>query len=73
MESTIPHTCQDSLHLESRFPDKTIDGLRNLGHPVKMLTDWGAVGSEMAIQIDPDSGAIMGAADPRRDGYAVGW
>jgi gamma-glutamyltranspeptidase/glutathione hydrolase len=73
MESTIPHICDDKLHLESRFPNRTIDGLRKLGHPVQVLTDWGAVGSEMAIQVDTGSGVIMGAADPRRDGYAVGW
>jgi len=23
--------------------------------------------------VDPDSGSFMGGADPRRDGYALGW
>jgi len=25
------------------------------------------------IAIDPDTGSLMGGADPRRDGYALGW
>jgi gamma-glutamyltranspeptidase len=25
------------------------------------------------IMVDPESGALMGGADPRRDGYAIGW
>ncbi len=72
-ESTIPHTCVDSLHLEGRFPAATVEGLQRRGHPVKMLGDWEATGSEMMIQVDADNGALFGAADPRRDGYAVGW
>ncbi len=72
-ESTIPHTCVDALHLEGRFPETTVEGLRQRGHPVKVLGDWEATGSEMMIQVDADSGALFGAADPRRDGYAVGW
>jgi hypothetical protein len=27
----------------------------------------------MMIQLDPETGALFGAADPRRDGYAIGW
>ena len=38
-----------------------------------LIGDWEATGSEMMIQIDPETGALFGAADPRRDGYAVGW
>ena len=43
------------------------------GHQLAILEDWGATGSEMMIQVDPASGALCGAADPRRDGYAIGW
>jgi gamma-glutamyltranspeptidase len=38
-----------------------------------MMPDWGAQGSEMMIQVNPETGALQGAADPRRDGYAIGW
>jgi len=27
----------------------------------------------MMIQVDAETGALQGAADPRRDGYAIGW
>ena len=37
-----------------------------------MIGDWEAMGSEMIIQIDPETGALFGAADSR-DGYAIGW
>ncbi len=34
---------------------------------------WEATGNAQAIQIDPETGALFGASDPRRDGYAIGW
>jgi gamma-glutamyltranspeptidase/glutathione hydrolase len=72
-ESTVPHTCNDELLLEGRFPDGVREGLARRGHALVMIGDWAATGSEMMIQIDPESGALFGAADPRRDGYAIGW
>ena len=72
-ESTIPHTCEDELHVEGRFPASVRQGLEQRGHPLNILLEWGAMGSEMMIQVDPETGALMGAADPRRDGYTIGW
>ena len=72
-ESTLPHTCNDELILEGRFSEETRDGLARRGHVLNIIGDWEATGSEMMIQIDPESGALFGAADPRRDGYAIGW
>ena len=72
-ESTIPHTCSDSLELEGRFSEGARGELSNKGHDLGILSDWGGHGSEMMIQIDQTTGALHGAADPRRDGYAVGW
>jgi gamma-glutamyltranspeptidase/glutathione hydrolase len=31
------------------------------------------VGGVQGIMVDPESGVLMGGADPRRDGYAIGW
>jgi gamma-glutamyltranspeptidase/glutathione hydrolase len=31
------------------------------------------VGGGQGILIDPDTGVYSGGADPRRDGYAMGW
>jgi gamma-glutamyltranspeptidase len=72
-ESTLPHTCNDELILEGRFPEETRSGLARRGHVLNIVGDWEATGSEMMIQIDPENGALFGAADPRRDGYAIGW
>jgi gamma-glutamyltranspeptidase/glutathione hydrolase len=72
-ESTLPHTCNDELILERRFSEETQGGLARRGHVLNIIGDWEATGSEMMVQIDPESGALFGAADPRRDGYAIGW
>ncbi len=72
-ESNIPHECENLLYVESRFPAETLDGLRQRGHTLDVMLGWGASGSEMMIQVDEETGTLHGAADPRRDGYAVGW
>ena len=72
-ESTVPHTCVDELLLESRFSAASQEGLRERAQPVRVIGDWEATGSAMLIGHDPETGALLGAADPRRDGYAIGW
>ena len=73
-ESTVPHTAENRLLMEGRFSDAAMRRLRAMGHPVHQLDAWdGVTGREMALYIDPDTGAIHGAADPRYDGYAVGY
>ena len=72
-ESNIPHTCADELLVESRFAPEALEGLQQRGHALNVIGGWAATGSEMMIQVDPATGALHGAADPRRDGYAVGW
>ncbi|MFQ6030313.1 MAG: gamma-glutamyltransferase, partial [Dehalococcoidia bacterium] len=72
-ESNIPHVCKDELLVESRYSPETLEGLRRRGHELNLLGEWEASGSEVMIQVDPDNGALHGAGDPRRDGYAVGW
>ena len=72
-ESTYPHTCEDELWLEGRFASDVRQGLERRGHRLNILDDWGGTGSEMMIQVDAKEGALHGASDPRRDGYAIGW
>ncbi len=72
-ESTVPHRCADELLLEERFPVEVQRGLTARGHPVRLIGPWEAVGSMVMIQVRPETGALFGAVDPRRDGYAVGW
>jgi gamma-glutamyltranspeptidase len=71
-ESTYPHTCADELLLEARFDEEVKEGLSTRVHAVRIIGPWEAAGSAMAIQIAPD-GALFGGADPRRDGYVVGY
>ena len=74
-ESTIPHhTAPDQLLMENRFDPAAVRQLRAMGHPVHELDAWdGVTGREMVLYIDPATGALHGAADPRYDGYAVGY
>jgi gamma-glutamyltranspeptidase/glutathione hydrolase len=72
-ESTVPHTCPDELHLEARFSPAVGEALARRGHTIRWIGPWEGIGSVMLIQRDPATGALFGAADPRRDGYAVGF
>jgi len=57
---------------ESRILESTREDLRKLGHVINVLDDWSwVVGGGQGIARDPESGAWMAGADPRRDGYAL--
>ncbi len=73
MESTIPHVCSNNLQVEDRFPEEMREELARRGHELEMVGDWGGPGSAQAIMVHPESGALIGGSDPRRDGYAVGY
>jgi gamma-glutamyltranspeptidase/glutathione hydrolase len=60
------------IDVEGRVPPETRQALAALGHQVNVIEDWSwVVGGGQGIRRDPDSGALQGGADPRRDGYAV--
>ena len=73
MESTIPHVCSNNLQLEDRFPASVQDSLSRRGHELELVGDWGGPGSAQVIMVHPESGALIGGSDPRRDGYAIGF
>ena len=59
--------------LEGRIAEATADGLRARGHEVQRWGDWEwRAGGVCLARIDPH-GVRWGAADPRRDSYAVAW
>ena len=68
---------EDRLIIEGRYPEATLDALRAKGHELIVEPAWAAWdswwGSAQAIMVEQESGALMGAADPRGDAYAVGW
>ena len=73
-ESNIPHTCKNELLLEGRYSNEICAQLEKLGHRIRVVEPWdGIVGREMIIKVDPDNQVLHGAADPRYDGYTVGW
>jgi gamma-glutamyltranspeptidase/glutathione hydrolase len=68
------HIAGREIAVESRVPASVTDDLSALGHIVTRVPDWSwLVGGMHGIYRDPQSGVLMGGADPRRDGYAVGW
>jgi gamma-glutamyltranspeptidase len=63
-----------ALHLEDRILAAVVDQLRDMGHPVAMAPAWSdQFGHAQAIAIDHQRGVLLGAADPRGDGAAVGY
>ena len=62
----------EELRLERGFPEDVAQGLRDRGHPVTVVAPW-SFGGAALIARDPRTGALLAAADPRRDGYALGW
>lgn len=64
------------LDVESRIPEGARAALAARGHRINVLDEHGGwswvVGGAHGIARDPESGAPIGGADPRRDGYAIG-
>jgi gamma-glutamyltranspeptidase/glutathione hydrolase len=60
--------------IETRYAAETLDGLRRLGHELTPCGAWHDVmGGAQAIRLNQETGALEGAADPRREGYAIGF
>lgn len=61
----------DLIIYESRIPAETIEKLQALGHQVKAYPEWNRImGAVNGVAYVEDG--IEGAADPRRDGLALG-
>ncbi|HEX4836370.1 MAG TPA: gamma-glutamyltransferase [bacterium] len=61
------------LLLEARFPTAVRKALADRGYRIEMLEDWSMrVGGAQGILFRED-GWMVGGADPRRNGYAMGW
>ena len=65
---------RDTLHIEARFPQETINELERRGHRLNRWGDWNELaGHAHGITIDPQSGMRYGGSDPRSDGAAAGY
>ncbi|HEV2358960.1 MAG TPA: gamma-glutamyltransferase [bacterium] len=62
-----------TLLIESRFTPSVRKTLASRGYALEVLEDWSVrVGGAQGIVVRED-GWMMGGADPRRNGYAMGW
>ena len=62
----------EQLRMEAGFDPQVIEDLRMRGHKVSVVDRW-SFGSAKLIVRDGDTGTWMAGADPRREGYAIGW
>ncbi len=65
---------EQDLFMEPRIPDAIRLELVRMGYSVKVLNPFDFYfGGVQGILIDPQTGKLYGAADPRRDGAAIGY
>jgi gamma-glutamyltranspeptidase/glutathione hydrolase len=60
------------MQIEDRIAAAVRDELTRRGHVLELIGSYSVlVGGGQAVMVDPESGARLGGADPRRDGYAL--
>lgn len=66
-----------TFEYESRMPQATLDGLKAKGYPIDPKNMKGEYdlyfGGAQGVSYDSKTGEFVGAADPRRDGAAIGY
>lgn len=74
LDEAIDRLPAETLRIESRVPEATREALAARGYGLELLGPWSMrVGGVQAIVRDAATGWLMGGADPRRNGYAMGW
>ena len=69
----LPGDSERVLYLESRIPNEVAIELTRMGHVVGRLEDFSKfMGHCQAIYINKDQNILIGTADPRSDGIAIG-
>ena len=63
----------ETLKLEARFPDDTIDTLRRLGHDVEVMRPYDEAMGHAGAIVRHGNGCLEAGYDPRSDGAAAGW
>lgn len=62
------------VNAETRIEAEVLEELRSMGHDINESGDWAqGLGSVHVIVVNPETGAMQGGADRRRDGYAIAW
>ena len=67
-------TTGGAVSLEEGLPEETVVGLRELGHPVKVVRGYARAlfGRGQIIRCSAETGVLCGGSDPRADGCAMG-
>jgi gamma-glutamyltranspeptidase / glutathione hydrolase len=74
LDEAIDPLPAETLRIESRVPEATRRALSARGYAMEVMGAWSMrVGGVQAILRDQATGWLMGGADPRRNGYAMGW
>ncbi|MFQ5933888.1 MAG: gamma-glutamyltransferase [Dehalococcoidia bacterium] len=65
----------NGVAVEEEVPISTVEELRRRGHAIIPVGGAGRslFGGGQIIERDPDSGALGGGSEPRKDGVAIGW
>ncbi|MBI4082837.1 MAG: gamma-glutamyltransferase family protein [Candidatus Lambdaproteobacteria bacterium] len=73
--SFYPHAYNKGLlRVEDRVDPKVLETLARRGNTVEPWADYSwRAGGVCGIVYDAGRGVLSGAADPRREGYAIGW
>jgi gamma-glutamyltranspeptidase/glutathione hydrolase len=61
----------DGLRLETGYSDAIAAELTAMGHDI--VRPETPIGGAQAIRIEPQTGVLIGASDPRKDGCAIGY
>ena len=74
LDEAIDKLPAETMRIESRVPEATRRALQARGYGLELMGPWSMrVGGVQAVLRDVASGWLMGGADPRRNGYAMGW
>jgi gamma-glutamyltranspeptidase/glutathione hydrolase len=61
-----------TVRIENRLPEGVLGELSRMGHRIELAPGF-SLGSNSGITRDPETGALLAGADPRRVDYAVGY
>jgi gamma-glutamyltranspeptidase/glutathione hydrolase len=74
IEAPRIHCMTGDIFMESRIPRDVQQALINKGHKLNVRKEMDLYfGGAQGVMIDPKTGVLYGGADPRRDGFAIGY